>query len=46
MREAAEMLFDFGQPDISVFDNEGRTPLDIATRRNNEILVKFFLKHA
>lgn len=45
-REAAEMLFDFGQPNVSVTDNEGRTPLDIAIRRNNEILVKFFLKHA
>jgi ankyrin repeat protein len=40
------MLFDFGRPDISAADNEGRTPLDIATRSNNESLVKFLLKHA
>lgn len=45
-RQAAEMLFDFGRPDISAADNEGRTPLDIATRSNNESLVKFLLKHA
>ena len=44
-RQAAEMLFDFGRPDISAADNEGRTPLDIATRSNNESLVKFLLKH-
>lgn len=44
-RQAAEMLFDFGQPDVSAADNEGRTPLDIAMRCNNESLVKFLLKH-
>lgn len=44
-RQAAEMLFDFGQPDVSAVDNEGRTPLDIAMRCNNESLVKFLLKH-
>ena len=44
-RQAAEMLFDFGRPDVSAADNEGRTPLDIAMRCNNESLVKFLLKH-
>lgn len=44
-RQAAEMLFDFGRPDVSAVDNEGRTPIDIAMRSNNESLVKFLLKH-
>ena len=44
-RQAAELLFDFGQPDVSAADNEGRTPIDIAMRSNNESLVKFLLKH-
>ena len=44
-RQAAEMLFEFGRPDVSVVDNEGRTPIDIAMRSNNESLVKFLLKH-
>lgn len=43
--QAAEMLFDFGHPDVSAADNEGRTPIDIAMRSNNESLVKFLLKH-
>ena len=45
-RQAAELLFDFGRPDVSAADNRGVTPLDIAMRSNNETLVKFFLKHA
>ena len=44
-RQAAELLFDFGRPDVSAANNEGRTPLDIAQRSNNESLVKFLLKH-
>ena len=44
-RQAAELLFDFGRPDVSSADNEGRTPIDIAMRNNNESLVKFLLKH-
>ena len=44
-RQAAELLFDFGWPDVSAADNEGRTPLDIAMRNNNESLVKFLLEH-
>ena len=44
-RQAAELLLDFGRPDVSAVDNEGRTPLDIAMRSNNESLVKFLLKH-
>ena len=45
-RQAAELLFEFGRPDVSAADNEGRTPIDIAMRSNNESLVKFLLKHA
>ena len=44
-RQAAELLFEFGRPDVSAADNEGRTPLDIAMRSNNESLVKFLLKY-
>lgn len=44
-RQAVELLFDFGRPDVSAADNEGRTPIDIAMRSNNEPLVKFLLKH-
>ena len=44
-RPAAEWLFDFGRPDVASADNEGRTPIDIAMRNNNESLVKFLLKH-
>ena len=44
-RQAAELLFDFGRPYVSAADNEGRTPLDIAMRNNNESLVKFLLEH-
>ena len=44
-RQAAVLLFEFGRPDVSAADNEGRTPLDIAMRSNNESLVKFLLKY-
>ena len=44
-RQAAELLFEFGRPDVSAADNGGRTPIDIAMRSNNESLVKFLLKH-
>ena len=45
-RQASELLFEFGRPDVSAADNESRTPIDIAMRSNNESLVKFLLKHA
>lgn len=44
-RQAAELLFEFGRPDVSAADNEGRTPIDIAMHSNNEPLVKFLLKY-
>ena len=44
-RQAAELLLDFGRPDVSAGDIVGRTPLDIAMLSNNESLVKFLLKH-
>ena len=43
-RQAAELLFDFGRPDVSATDNRGLTSLDIAMRSNNETLVRYFLK--
>ena len=43
-RQAAELLFDFGRPDVSAADNRGLTSLDIAMRSNNETLVRYFLK--
>lgn len=45
-REAAEMLYDYGRPDASAVNNEGKTPLDIATAWNNEFLIRFLLKNA
>ena len=43
-RQAAELLFDFGRPDVSAADNRGLTSLNIAMRSNNETLVRYFLK--
>lgn len=45
-KNAADILFDFGTPDTAAINNEGKTPIDIATERNNEALVKFLLKHS
>lgn len=45
-KNAAEILFDFGTPDTAAVNNEGQTPLDIATERNNEILVKWLLNNS
>lgn len=45
-RQVVELLFDYGQSDVSAVDNEGRTPLDIAMHSNDESLVIFLLKHA
>ena len=44
-KKAAEVLFDFGVPDIEAVNNEGKTALDIAVEKDNEALVKFLLKH-
>lgn len=45
-KNAAEILFDFGTPDTTAVNNEGQTPLDIATERNNETLVKWLLNNS
>jgi len=37
------MLFEFGKPDINAVNNDGRSPLDIATEMENEPLVKWLL---
>lgn len=44
-KQAAQMLFDFGTPPVVAVNNAGETPLDVATRWNNEPLVKFLLKY-
>ena len=45
-KEAAEILLDFGTPDLSAVNNEGKTALDRATERNNETLVKWLLNNS
>ena len=45
-KQAARLLFDFGVPSVAAVNNAGETPLDRATRRNNEGLVKLLLKYA
>lgn len=44
-KQAAQMLFDFGTPPVVAVNNAGETPLDVATRWNNEPLVKLLLKY-
>lgn len=45
-KKAAELLFDFGSPDVAAVNNEGKTALDIAVEKNDEALIKILLKHA
>lgn len=45
-KNVADILFDFGTPNTVAINNEGKTPIDIATEKNNEALVKFLLKHS
>lgn len=45
-KKAVEVLFDFGRPDIEAVNNEGKTAMDIAAEKNDEILVKYLLKYA
>jgi len=42
-KNMAEMLFEFGKPDINAVNNDGRSPLDIAVETENEPLVKWLL---
>lgn len=44
-KEAAELVFDFGSPDVNAVNNEGKTALDIAAEMNNEPFMKLLLKH-
>lgn len=46
LKEAVALVMDFGTPDMNAVNNEGKTPLDIATEKNNETLVKFLLKYS
>ena len=45
-KEAAALVTDFGTPDVNAVNNEGLTALDIATKKNDESLVKFLLKYS
>ncbi|WNY25729.1 ankyrin repeat domain-containing protein [Methanolapillus millepedarum] len=44
-KEMAEMLFEFGDVLPDAVNNAGKTALEIATEKNNEMLVKFLLKN-
>ncbi|MDV0446467.1 hypothetical protein MsAg5_03060 [Methanosarcinaceae archaeon Ag5] len=44
-KNMAEMLFEFGDPLADMVNNAGQTALQMATERNNEMLVKFLLKN-
>ncbi|MCL2334149.1 MAG: ankyrin repeat domain-containing protein, partial [Candidatus Methanoplasma sp.] len=44
-KEMAENLFDFGDPQAGAVNNAGKSALDIATEKNNEMLVKLLLKN-
>lgn len=43
-KEATELVMEFGTPDVSAVNNEGLTALDIAAKKNDETLVKFFIE--
>ena len=45
-KKAADLLADFGVPDVAIVNNEGLTALDIATEKGNETMVKFLIKYA
>lgn len=40
----AELLFDFGDPKPGTANNEGKTALDYAVERDNELLVRYLLE--
>lgn len=42
-KEAAELLFEFGDPLINNVNNEGKSAIEIATENDNEELVKYLL---
>ena len=42
-KQAAELLFDFGDVLPNAVNNDGKTALDYATEKNNEVLVKLLL---
>ena len=44
-KKAADLLADFGVPDVTIVNNEGLTALDIATEKGNETMVKFLIKY-
>jgi ankyrin repeat protein len=43
MPQLAELLFDFGDPEVSAVDNTGQTALEIATEKQDDALVKLLL---
>lgn len=45
-KKAAEMVFDFGPPDVTALNNEGKTAIDIAVEQNDEALVKLLLRYS
>lgn len=44
-KNMSENLFDFGDPEPGAVNNAGKSALDYATQKNNEMLVKFLLQN-
>ena len=45
-KAAAELLSDYGMPDIEAVNDEGKTAMDIATAYQNEVILKYLLKNS
>ena len=45
-KAAAELLSDYGMPDIEAVNDEGKTAMDIATEYRNEAILKYLLKNS
>lgn len=45
-KAAAELLSDYGMPDIEAVNDEGKTAMDIAAAHRNEVILKYLLKNS
>lgn len=43
-KNLAELLFNYGRPNMNAVNNEGKTALEIAADKNNEPLINFLMK--
>lgn len=46
IKEALNLIVDFGKPDVNAVNNEEKTALDVATEKNNENFIKLLLKYS